>query len=812
MSFCYGIYAKILTFCKPRRRNPTNREIHEKLFGSVLEPYTQINIEDYTSTNLIKCVQNVSTEISTAARKIIEENNTQKVADYFKAKIIDSQMIKSDSQTVLTLISLLLDIISKDDSISDDTKVELVNGSTKAELLMQETLVLPNFLAGLFLYVITVDNRKGKQLASKLSYEYFMNFSTKKRNYKIVSTIDKMLENGNSLITTMPNLDNIISQCNYALHESQRKIHIYSSWSELDFDSVYIIPKLTKKQSFRHEGNIIFGSDTTKGIWKTARSFPVIDYIPYIRKSLFNMNISAFSKSIIKLDTSLPSKVNLPNRKKEQPPKSASRLTQIKDLFTQDDIIYVVGGAGYGKSLFLKYLCVNPQVLLGFAENPLLIIQGDIKRLIRNDGTFRPMTEFLEECFINGSLIRPDELQSNLIIECLHRKRCLILLDALDEIGNDARQNIHRLIIAFFTQRYPGNKVCITSRERGFVPDENITWYKIESITVDDVEEYIDRFIELDRFDVLEKQHFLEQTNDLINSEFIKGFLTLSLLLAIYKNEDTLPSNKIALYQKCFEYMAISREQSKKLLINSYTNEPYDWKTLSKFMADATFMELTQLGNGNNIELKDTQIEEILSKLYERVFESSAEFKSAIKMFLQFCSNRTEIFIPSSDKNTYYKFYHRSFYEYFYSEFVVYRTKSADETYQMLSCFDIDSEIFELTTTLYQQKNPNHLYELMQYAFTCVEESHNYNSNQIYAKKIDILIMLMQTIDDKIFIRRFINFFLENAKNISATPLMTNFGLIYNIIIKDQKYFIEQYHFGYPLLSICIQEQVEKYL
>ena len=59
MSFCYGIYAKILTFCKPRR-NPTNREIHEKLFGSVLEPYTQINIEDYTSTNLIKCVQKKS--------------------------------------------------------------------------------------------------------------------------------------------------------------------------------------------------------------------------------------------------------------------------------------------------------------------------------------------------------------------------------------------------------------------------------------------------------------------------------------------------------------------------------------------------------------------------------------------------------------------------------------------------------------------------------------------------------------------------------------------------------------------------------
>lgn len=819
MLLCYGIFAKILTFCKHSRGNPTNKEIHEILFSSVCKTYTEIPVGDYTSTHLLKCVQNVPPEVAGDARRLIQKEDTQKVAAYFKSKIIDSHIIKNDERTERGIVGQLLNIIREDVTISENTKVDLVTGRTKKELLTQEIFYFPAFLAGVFLYAVTVDNRKGQRFVAKLNNESFIACVEKSGNIKIVNTLNNLVENTDSKINPSSEFDDIILKNNFVLRESQRKIHVYS-WNELDFESVYVIPNLTKKSSYnkrfifshrdvftsKYMFDHLFKQDTFSPAFLGQDFFS--QYIFEEVASEYMINNFFYEKGKNYLNV-LP-KTNFSSNIKRQTTQETSRLDLIKEVFKEDDIIYVVGGAGYGKSLFLKYLCINPQILYEYDEKPLLIIKGDIKRIIKSDGTFRPMTEFLEECFINGSLMKPDEIQPNLILECLQKKRCLILLDALDEVGNDLRQSIHRLIVTYFTKQYPGNKVCITSRERGFIPYEEITWYNIETITACDVEEYIERFIKLNLFDRIEKQGFLRQTRNLIDSKFVNGFLTLSLLLAIYKSDEKLPANKIALYQKCFEYIAFAREQNKKLLINSYTNKRYDWKLLARFMAEATFMELTQLGN-NNDDIEENRIEELLSKLYIRTFESVAEFKMSVKMFLQFCSDRTEIFIPSSDKNMYYRFFHRSFYEYFYSKFIVGRTRTVDETYEKLFCFDVDSEVFELTVTLYQQNNPNYLYELIQYAFDCIEK-YKYASRKIYARSIDVFIMLMQAIEDRIFLQRFIKFFLENINNISSLPLRTSFGLIYNIFVKDQKYFTEQFYVQSPSLLIKIQKRLDNYL
>ena len=114
-----------------------------------------------------------------------------------------------------------------------------------------------------------------------------------------------------------------------------------------------------------------------------------------------------------------------------------------------------IGGAGYGKSLFLKNLCIAPQLVGGSDKQPLLVIYGDLKRLIRPDGSLRPMTEFLEECFTNGSLRKSNEVYPNFLTMCLKMGRCLILLDALDEVSNDKRAELHSLVLTSFTETYP---------------------------------------------------------------------------------------------------------------------------------------------------------------------------------------------------------------------------------------------------------------------------------------------------------------------------------------------------------------------
>ena len=47
--------------------------------------------------------------------------------------------------------------------------------------------------------------------------------------------------------------------------------------------------------------------------------------------------------------------------------------------------------------------------------------------------------------------------------------RCIILLDALDEVDKERRQELHSHVIHYFKNQNPNNKVCITSRARGFL-------------------------------------------------------------------------------------------------------------------------------------------------------------------------------------------------------------------------------------------------------------------------------------------------------------------------------------------------------
>lgn len=483
------------------------------------------------------------------------------------------------------------------------------------------------------------------------------------------------------------------------------------------------------------------------------------------------------------------------------------RETQIGRIFENDNIVYVVGGAGYGKSLFLRKLCVSPQLLSGFTEKPLLIIRGEIKRLVRNDGTRRTMQEFLEESFIHNSLCDSREINQNFITECLEAGRCMLLLDALDEVSNEHREVLHDLIISQFTNIYPGNKVCITSRERGFIPRRKITCFFIRPVTPQDIEEYVSRFIAINKFDRQLIKGFVAEATELVNKKFVKGFLTLSLLLAIYHKEGRLPNNKLQLYEKCFEYMANQREKEKDRIFNSKTEQNYNWENLDKFLTDETFIELAKYGTPNNKDISERSIKKLMLNMYRGEFSSSTACKLGIEEFLQFCADRTEVFIQSQNSNSDYRFYHRSFYEYFYAKYIEANAKSEEEAYEMLRCFDMDSEIFELLTMLYDNegdKIKNN--SLTEYLFEKAHKSLSNGTNQV-DRGFDMLVMLLNVVNDEAFLQRFIVLFLQHAETLSGQMLTVSFGMLSTILTRNTAYYISQ--FGGRLGRI--QERILQY-
>ena len=169
MIFCYGTFAKVLNLCRPGKRNPSQKELQNQLLSSVYDAYLSAGITDCVSTDLLKCRQGLSHEVVSAARTVLRSGREQEVAVYFRKKILEAGMIKSDEQTASRIMAALLDLIRNDNTISAHTTVDLVNQKSKKTLMSQDRFVFPDFLAGVFLYAVTaVDNRKGKTFCKNI--------------------------------------------------------------------------------------------------------------------------------------------------------------------------------------------------------------------------------------------------------------------------------------------------------------------------------------------------------------------------------------------------------------------------------------------------------------------------------------------------------------------------------------------------------------------------------------------------------------------------------------------------------------------
>ena len=365
--------------------------------------------------------------------------------------------------------------------------------------------------------------------------------------------------------------------------------------------------------------------------------------------------------------------------------------TRWQNIFDVNNIIYIIGGAGYGKSLFLKYLIGQYENMNILNADQDLVIYGRLSDYVYNGKCPQSIIEYLQQSMMRFTLMDEAEISKDLINYYIENGKCIILLDALDEVPRGVREELHSKIVNFFTNKNPNNKICITTRSRGFVPEGEIYPFRILPINREQTEEYVNNMIKLGKLSKEEKEPFLKQALTLINSHFLTSFLTLSLLVAIYNAEQELPVTKLDLYKKCFEYIAMKREITK--------NTGYDWKLMTSILIDNTFMELSDLGAPNNTSISTEKIMKRLLESYEGDYSCTNDARNAIMEFLRFCSERTEVFVPADDEDT-FKFFHRSFYEYFYSKYIVNRCITADEIYNKMILVDLDSEVFELVIAM----------------------------------------------------------------------------------------------------------------
>lgn len=425
------------------------------------------------------------------------------------------------------------------------------------------------------------------------------------------------------------------------------------------------------------------------------------------------------------------------------------------DIFRTDNIAYVIGGAGYGKSILLKNIIVNYRKMYLNNEKEHLVIYCDLKSFYKNpQGSTPSVNDFLIESIVEESGMSRQDITEDFINYYLSIGRVIILLDALDEVPRQYRERLHKKITSYFLTCNPNNKVCITSRDRGFYPQNEIEVFQILPLNTEEIEKYLNNMIRLHYFNESDKAAFLKQANALSQRKFLTSFLILSLLVSIFQAEKELPQTKTELYSKCFYYISRDREREKSEL-----DKKYNWTDIMKLMKDNTFIELSKLACPNNKNISEETILNHLSRHYKSKFGSVDKAETAVMEFLKFCSERTELFVPAQQDGT-YRFFHRSFFEYFYSKYIS-KLRSPEAIVREFKKFDTDSEVYELTAAILKNEDESLYQKLIEHMLRQTEAE--LKAEKPKAVMLNCLILVMQVVDDEEYIRGFCDLLLKHS-------------------------------------------------
>jgi hypothetical protein len=134
-------------------------------------------------------------------------------------------------------------------------------------------------------------------------------------------------------------------------------------------------------------------------------------------------------------------------------------------------------------------------------------------------------------------------------------------------------------------------------------------------------------------------------------------------------------------------------------------------------MKDSTFISLSKLAAPNNKDIPRDEINNLLMGLYKYKFDNDDECEEAINSFLEFCSTRTEFFVPAAQEDN-FRFFHRSFFEYFYTRYIL-RESDVKTIYRLMTQFDVDSEVFELVAAILKEENEeNNIFNRLRYSYS----------------------------------------------------------------------------------------------
>lgn len=369
---------------------------------------------------------------------------------------------------------------------------------------------------------------------------------------------------------------------------------------------------------------------------------------------------------------------------------------RLENFFDFGNKIVLIGGAGLGKSTTLNYLYCNYERMY---EAYAVKIKIDLKEYAKEIGEKK---KGLLWCITNEFSKRSkyvklsfDEIQS-VLSDYLDNGKCLVILDALDEIPTLAIRNKVRDEIAIFCGLYYLNRFIISTREAGYLRnrfDETFLHIKINQFSDYQIRKYSENWFKLYYNNLENFEEFWEKFEEEVKrahcENIISNPIILILALVIFDIEKNLPTRRIEFYQKCIETFLTERENRK----GAYVLED---KTKSILSVNLT---LPKIAYYKFEHLKDNVgYKFIYSELENAVYNSIGvtdilNWASAVKQYIEYLIERTEL-VQEIDENI-YDFAHKTFYEYFLA-FYFCKTYENGELVNLLGTWIGDSNNDEL--------------------------------------------------------------------------------------------------------------------
>ncbi len=177
MYFCVGCFLKALKICSAA--STRQKKLGERIFQTL---YPQFDCGD--DDTAISAVFRGARNLNSYLQLMMDDLDAETITLRFQEKVIPLL-----DENKFSYLVRLLQMMIRQDNIDDETRVELVNGIKKRDLINMDEVVLEDFLIGIFLYLIKNTNNLKRENDVKVFVKFAGEFE--KTEYKRVKFVDQ---------------------------------------------------------------------------------------------------------------------------------------------------------------------------------------------------------------------------------------------------------------------------------------------------------------------------------------------------------------------------------------------------------------------------------------------------------------------------------------------------------------------------------------------------------------------------------------------------------------------------------------------